>query len=259
MRRPNRDLVLACVPLFALAVACGPKGPAVNETAEAEWALLTEADTKLDSLREEVASLQASIEAAAGAEASEDGADPVADLAAQIEEKKGEIETVSGDFLQRIGNYLNEIDPMFADEPPTERQLAVLRMKSDEDLLLGGEWIEKGGDYKKAISIFTDALALDPDNEGLKAALAHAEEMRFITEERLAQVAKGMSEDQVRELLGPVNLRNVRDYPERKVKAWFYPVNDKNEASAVWFRKNKGGEFVVYRTNFEEVRGEGEA
>ncbi|MDH3743859.1 MAG: hypothetical protein OES47_02020 [Acidobacteriota bacterium] len=255
MRCLNRELSLVCMALLmATSIACGPKGPAVNEAAEAEWALLSEADGKLDSLREELAGL----EEAAGAEPVEGEEAPADDLAAQIEEKKSEIESTAGDFLTRIGNYLNEIDPMFADEPATERQLAVIRMKSDEDILLGGEWIEEGGDYKKAISIFTDALELDPDNESLKAVLASAEEMRFMTEERLGQVAKGMSPEQVREMLGPVNLRNIREYPERKVVAWFYPVNEKNEASAVWFRKNKSDELVVYRTNFEEVRGQGE-
>lgn len=253
MRCPNRQLILVSMALLMVTtVACGPKGPAVNEAAEAEWALLSEADAKLDTLREELAALKE----AANAEPVEGEEAPAEDLTSQIDEKKSEIESTAGNFLERIANYLNEIDPMFADEPASERQLAVIRMKGDEDILLGKEWIEKGGDYRKAISIFTDALELDPDNEGLKSALASAEEMRFMTEERLSQVTKGMTPDEVKELLGPVNLRNIREYPERKVVAWFYPVNEQNEASAVWFRKNKADESVVYRTNFEEVRGQ---
>ena len=159
-------------------------------------------------------------------------------------------------FRAAVG-YLNVYDPMLEGEPPNERQLEVIRMKSAEDIITAGEYIERGGDYRRALTIYTDAMALDPDNEDLKSAIAEAEEMRYMNEERLGGVKNGMTEDEVKALLGPVNLRNVRDYPERNVIAWFYPVDDTGKASAVWFRKKAGEEYKVYKTEFEQVKGRG--
>ena len=144
---------------------------------------------------------------------------------------------------------------MLEGEPPSEKQAAVLRMKSAEDILIADEYIERGGDYRRAIRIYEDAMQLDPENPDLQAALDKANEMRFMTEERLAGIKKGMTQDEVRELLGPVNLRNIRDYPERNVIAWFYPVSEDGAASAVWFRKNRSGELAVYKTDFDQIKG----
>ena len=261
MRVPNRLLVLACFVLTAgICLGCGSNEAQINEAAEAESAWLSENKSKLDSLRQQLADLKAEAEEAAKAseeatEGEEEGAEPV-DFTAQIQSLQAETDALSTELVTRVVNYLNTFDPMLEGEAPSERQVAVIRMKTDEDIIVGSEYIQKGGDYKRAIRIFNDALALDPDNEKLMAVLASAEENRFITEERLALVNKGMTQDEVRAALGQVNLRNIREYPERDVIAWFYPIDDTGDASAVWFRKNKAEEYVVYRTNFEEVRSD---
>ena len=144
---------------------------------------------------------------------------------------------------------------MIEGEPPSERQLAALHMKSDEDIALAKEWIDKGGDYKRAIDIYTNALRFDPGNEALEQALAEAEELRFMSAERFAAAKKGMTEAEVREALGQVNLHNIKTFPDGKVEvvAWFYPTADNGAAAAVWFRDEKDAK-KVYKLNYEEVK-----
>lgn len=269
MRSRAQALILGLFLVLVMGViACGGGGEQVNEMAEAEYAWLTENKAKLDAARQELAELrtQAEMEAAAAEEAEdEDEGEETAEgegeeaagpsLQDQIAEKEQEILDLSGEMVQRVVGYLNEHDPMLEGEPPSERQIEVIRMKSDEDMVVAGEYIERGGDYKRAITIYQDALKLDPENTKLQEGLARAEELRFMSAERLALVKKGMSEDEVREALGPVNLRNIREYPERNVIAWFYPVDETGAASAVWFRENRDGDYTVYKTEFEQVKG----
>ena len=97
-----------------------------------------------------------------------------------------------------------------------------------------------------------------PVAEVSQQALASAQQMRYMTEERFAQVKKGMTPSEVRAVLGPVNLHNVQEYPERKVQAWFYP-REGGGASGVYFRLDEDKNvYTVYQTTFE-VKGKEEA
>lgn len=267
MRSRAQGFVLAMLLVLAVVwIGCGDKGPKVNEAAEAAYAALVEGQTALNDLRQQLADLRAEAEAAAegdeGEGEGEEGETPEGEegeagpsLEEQIQTVETKLLEVSETYNQNIADYLNVVDPMFEGEPPSEKQAAVLRMKSAEDMVIAGEYIDQGGDYRRAIRIYEDALERDPDNEDLQAALAKANEMRFMTEERLATVKKGMTQDEVKGLLGAVNLRNIRDYPERNVVAWFYQVDESGKASAVWFRQNRGGEYTVYKTEFEQIKG----
>ncbi len=255
MMQCTRSAVMTGLLALAL-VSCGPSGPSEQELAqEAEWTWLQEAKQKLDAQRQEVVEMRAQLaEMAAGGEEEVEGEAADVPAASDLQDLEMAIASQTEEFSSRLVAFLND-DPMIEGEPPTERQLAALRMKSDEDIVLAQEWIEKGGDYKRAIDIYHTALRFDPDNESLKQALAEAESNRFMSEERFAQVKKGMTEDDVRSVLGQVNLHNVRDFPDRKVKAWFYPTAEGGAAAAVWFREEKG-RHVVYRAKFDEVKPE---
>ena len=99
------------------------------------------------------------------------------------------------------------------------------------------EWIDRGGDYRRAIEILETQRALDPDYPRLDQALARARDMRFVTPQRFARVQTGMTPIDVRAALGPVNL-----------EAWYYPKRDGGKA-AVYFRYEEGRRgFVVYQT-----------
>lgn len=259
----TRSAVLVCLVALVM-VACGPAGPSELELEqEAEWASLQEVKQALEEQRQKLADLRQQVaEAPAEAEGEEaegeEGVEgegeaepmPTADDVAALET---EISGKAEDFGGRLVSFLNN-DPMIEGEPPTERQLAALHMKSTEDIALAQEWIDKGGDYKRAIDIYNNALRFDPGNEAVEAALALATENRYMSAERFEAAKKGMSEAEVRAALGQVNLHNIKPFPDRKVIAWFYPTADNGAAAAVWFREEKDGSNTVYGLNYEEVK-----
>ncbi|MCG8454860.1 MAG: outer membrane protein assembly factor BamE, partial [Holophagales bacterium] len=103
------------------------------------------------------------------------------------------------------------------------------------------------------IGIYDQALSSDPENELLLAAKAEAEALRHMTEERFSQVEKGMSQEEVRELLGTVKSTNVRDFTERNRIGWFYRKED-GGAAGVYFKPGKAeGEWTVESLDFDAV------
>lgn len=257
-------LFLAAIAVVLVLTACGGGGAQQDEQQAAEWAWLTETKQELDGKRSDLADLEEQamaaaaaateeVEVAAEAEEGEAEVREEVDFAGQIAALEEEIATLDEEFSGRLVAFLNA-DPMIEGETPSERQIAALRMKSDEDILLAKEWIVKGGDYKRAIEIYNTALMFDPDNEKVQAALAEAEADRYMNEDRFGQVKKGMTEDEVRELLGQVNLHNLREYPDKNVKAWFYPTSEEGAAAAVWFQPNKkSGVSEVYQVKFDAI------
>lgn len=254
------------------AVACGGDSSGGDAAADAEWTWLTEAKQSLDSKRQELAELRAQAAEVAVEEDEEGEAEPSeaetteategeggaveeVDIEARIETLQTEIEAASDEFTQRLVQYLNSDSmAMIEGEPPTQRQIDALRLKSSEDMILAKEWIDKGGDYKRAIEIYNTALIYDPDNPELQAALAEAEANRWMTEERFAAVENGMTQADIRSLLGQANLHNIRKYEDRGVEAWFYPTAEDGSAAAVWFEPDKkSGELTVYQSKFEAV------
>lgn len=264
MQRSRKGFLVGAtaVALVAL-IACGGGGPsAQDEQRDAEWAWLTEAKQDLDTKRQELVELQEGAVAAAEEveEAAEEGVEELDEVAVDFETEisnlQGEVTALAESFSERLVAFLNAV-PMVEGEEPTERQKQALRMKSDEDIILAKEWIDKGGDYKRAIEIYETALMFDPDNEELQASLAQANADRYMSQERFSQVNNGMLESEVVALLGQVNLHNIRQYPDKEVVAWFYPTSDEGTAAAVWFQPDKSGEMRVYQAKFDAVTREG--
>jgi tetratricopeptide (TPR) repeat protein len=213
--------------MLALLPACGPSAEAPrdagrDEASAAQWDGLQQTHQHLGEQRSRLAQLEAQ---------AEPGKPPSEELA----RLRKEVDDLGEDFNRRLVEYINA--NASSGETPGERQLAAIRMKSDEDILLAHEYIQEAGDYRRAIEIYETALAADPDNPRLKSELEAARARRYVTRERFAQVREGMSQDEVRRLLGPPNLQDVRDYPERGVTAWFYPKDASGAAAAIWFRK----------------------
>ncbi len=164
-----------------------------------------------------------------------------------------EVDSRTAELNRRLVDFINANAEAAAGDPPGDRQRAAIRMKSDEDTLLARQYIDQGGDYRRAIEIYETALAADPDNARLRQELETARSRRYVTRERFAQVREGMSPDEVRRLLGTPNLQDVRDYPERGVTAWFYPKDATGAAAAVWFQKKAAGT-EVYLLDFEAIQ-----
>ena len=268
MWRTSEGVWVGSVLLMALVlVACGPSGPSKQELAlQEEFEALQEMQAELTAKRLELADLRLELLStvveeveAETEEGVEEAVEEEVDLASQISALEEEIAVITDEYGGRLVAALNA-NPMIEGEEPTEMQRALITMKSDEDLALASEWIEKGGDYKRAIEIYNAALLIDPDNEKVKAALAHAEDARYMKAEIFEQVKKGMSPEQVRGFLGQVNLHNIREDPDRGVVAWFYPTSEAGDAAAVWFRESKKtGELEAYQIKFEAISATGEA
>jgi hypothetical protein len=246
---PLRALALA---LLALSPAgCGgpadPPGQAAaaasrSASAEAEWEWLTRARTTLDQKRAELAQLRA---------ASPPAAKPDSPAAQKEALLRKEVETLSLELGRRLVDFINS-DPPVAGEPLGERQKAAIRMKSDEDIALAHDFVERGGDYRRAIEIYEAALVVDPDYGRLRQELERARAERYMTRERFGQVKEGMSDAEVRALLGQPNLHNVREYKDKGVLAWFYPRDASGAAAAVFFKK-EGGRLEAYALSFEAL------
>ena len=196
--------------------------------ADAEWAWLQKARKDLDAARQ---------------------AKPGA---GKTTEEIAETAALGEELGRRLVDFINA-DPLAEGEKPSGRFLAALRMKSDEDIHLAHRFIEQAGDYRRAIEIYEAALAVDPDNPQLEQELAAARAHRYMTVERFLHVKKGMTQDEVRALLGQPNLRDVRDFPDRGITAWFYTKDADGRAAAVWFAKAKGAT-AVYMADFDAIQ-----
>lgn len=257
MYRKGGVLCLASIIALALGVAgCGPSEEEQRTAARKEaWDDLEQRHEALLEKRQELRQLRQSIAEAPGAlEPAEEGVtaeealESLEQEAAALEE---EIVAEADTFQADLVGFINE-DPMIQGEEPNERQLAALRMKSTEDMELAREYVDKGGDYRRAVDILERAASVDPDNEALEAYLEELREMRYVTEERFAEVKKDMSQSEVRAILGQVFHRNVREYEEQDALAWFYPKDDEGNAAGVFFRQ-RGGEWKVYELDFNAV------
>jgi tetratricopeptide (TPR) repeat protein len=242
--------------LALLGCSGGPK----EDPLAADWDALQAAKASLDAKRQELAALQAAAMPPADAAESEGEAEgegeaePPVDNSAQIAALEQEITAMADSFMAQLVTFLNS-DPIIAEEGPTERQLAAIRLKSSEDMIVAKEWITAGGDYRQAISIYENTLQLDPDNEELKAALAEAQANRYLSQERFAAAKKGMTQDAVREALGQPLQYNIKTYEDKGVTAWFYPTSEDGSAAAVWFRPDKDGILISYLTKYDAVSG----
>lgn len=235
--------------------ACGSAEDKAAAGMEAELASLQEQRSALEAKRVEVGSLKEQVAAAAeldeDATAEEGEAAPSAeDLSAQLEQLAGEEEAMSEGYMTALVGVLNSANMIEGEEIPEPIQ-QVIQMKSEEDMLIAEEYVWEGGDYRRAIEILDTALMLDPDNPDLQAARDQANADQYMTEERFAQVQKGMTPEEVRALIGTVNRHNLREYPERNVTAWFYRREDKG-AAGVWFEE-KNGEVTAYRVDFNAI------
>jgi len=237
-------LVLVCLP------ACQSEqkeAQAKQAARQTEWSWLQTSQTELLKLRQDVRAAKAAL-----ASATDDGK---AAAQANLEGIEQQAAALAEEFNRRLVEYINA-DPILRGEAPNPSQLASLRMKSDEDIAVAQEYVDLGGDYRRAVEILETAQGVDPDNPRLEAELEKHKAMRFATKERFDQVKRGMTQEEVRAILGQVNLRNVRDYPERKVVAWFYP-KEGGGAGAVFF-ETKDERFVVYKVDFEALKPGGQ-
>jgi hypothetical protein len=242
---------------FSLVLACGPGQEEQAAAARAEeWTLIEEMHADLVQKREQLTQKMADAEQQIADIEVPEGETAEAVLAAAKDaatQLRKDVDDATATFGERLVAFIND-DPMEVGAEPTESQLAALRLKSSEDLVIAEEYIEKGGDWARAGDIVDRALSIDPNNEVLLEKKALIEEMRFINQERFEKIEKGMTQAEVREILGPVNINNMREFDENNV-GWFYRKDPDAEggAAGVYFRK-RGGEWKVQTLDYEAIK-----
>lgn len=251
-------LILGAIAVLGSISACSSGGDeeAAAAARQARLTELREQKATLDQARQDLKAMEDQLERAKSGEL-EEGEEVDQDaLQAEIDKKNAEItneaEKLNGDLV----SFIND-DPPLEGEPISPETKAAFDLKADEDIILAKEYITQGGEYGRAIQIYDDILSFAPDNQAAMDAKAEAETLRYMDEERFSQVKKGMNRKQVQEVLGTVNQRNVRDYPEKGLQAWYFPKDEEGNAAAVFFRK-KGDGFEVYRTDFDAVKKQDE-
>ena len=243
---------VGAVSLVLWVVACGPSEKEAAATAQAEaWTSVQEEHAVLTGLRDELGATRAEI--AAGPEGDEDIGLSPEEHAMQLEEKAAgqeeEVNRVADEFSTALVEFINEHAGFEGDET-NDVQAAAIRLKTDEDIELAREYVTKGGDYKRALDIVRNALMVDSDNEKLNETIAELEDLRYMDEDRFSLVKRGMSEAEVRAVIGQVFHGNVREQGE--VKYWLY-AKEEGAAAGVYFREVRG-QLTVYDTNFNAVK-----
>lgn len=253
VRSPVVHVVMLALALCLPFAACSSEDDGAAENAERQARLeeLAQQQKDVQAAREELADLKARLVAAEAGNLAEGEAVDTTQLATEIEQKNAQITTMAEDLNQALVDFINA-DPPVEGEPVDPLVQRAFALKADEDIALAREYITEGGDYARAIGIYQDVLAFDPGNTAAQQALAEAQEMRYMTEERFAQVKKDMTQGEVEQALGPANLRNRREYPQQNASAWYYPKNEAGDAAAVWFRK-KDDAWIVYKVDFNAV------
>jgi hypothetical protein len=224
-------VVLTLVVLsLAVLAGCRDRSAGVAPAADAaEWKWMVDKKVELDALRVQLQA--AGGPAPAGSQAS--------DTASEREPLEHKVAALSAEFDRRLVAYINT-DPPIEGSPLSERQLAAIRMRSDEEIAVAQETIARSGDYRRACEILEAALGSDPQNGRLHEELDRALADRFMAPARFSRATVGMTGEQVRAVLGQPNLHDILNFPARGVVGWFYPRDASGAAAAVWFTSHAG-------------------
>lgn len=249
MRTTAAIVVTILLPALLAGAATGCRDTAQSRAEKAraaEWTALQRDKRAIDAERAALAQLRGRL---ASAPIAADGTlvrTTDAALASDLSQRERDLGARAGALGERLVRYLAGFDRSRGADDPEWTQ--AVRLKSDEDVAVAQEWIDRGGDYRRAIEILETQRPLDPGYPRLEQALARARDMRFVTPQRFARVQAGMTPVDVRAALGPVNLREVLRRPAERLEAWYYPKPGGGKA-AVYFRydEHKRG-FVVYET-----------
>ena len=205
--------------LLTLATACA-SAPA-NKPNEREWALLMADYQWIKTLRDAQKAPSAN-----------------ANRKEQIEtrlENHRKIEPTLYAFMEKIREYHERTaDP---------RAAAVM---AKEKIIVGDDYMNLLARYDRAIDLYREALALEPNNDEARQKIALAERRRFVSMSAFATVKGGMREQEVRAIVGVPREDWIKQVVQngRVYSVWIYPKAD-GGASAVYFDNG-----VVYHTNW---------
>ncbi len=120
------------------------------------------------------------------------------------------------------------------------------KVMAREKILVGDDYMNVLSRYDRAIEMYRQALAVDPENADARQRVAIAEGRRFVSMNGFANVKNGMKEDDVRRLVGLPREDWIKQVEQnnRLFAVWIYPKSD-GGAAAIYFDNG-----VVYHTNW---------
>jgi tetratricopeptide (TPR) repeat protein len=213
--------------LLLLSFACAPAGPSTLPN-DREWSLLSADYQWIETLR------SAQPKPAAYATRKEQ-----IEIALQNLQK---LEPAHRAFMDKLTEYHQRTsDP---------RAAAVM---AREKIVLGDVYMSVLSRYDKAISLYREALEIEPENPHARERITLGEERRFVSLDSFSAVKQGMKEDEVRRLVGLPREDWIRQVIQnrRVYSVWIYPKSD-GGASAIYFDNG-----VVYHTNWNAAAPSG--
>ncbi len=257
--RKNRLLLIGVVFVAVAGLLQGcSRGPSKEELKradfEARFAAVEGSYDALMNLRSEIEAAEATVaelEAIPDDKLTEEQAAELETILARLEAAANEREAAFDEVQNQLANFLTVGINEYPESPQTA---SALMMYSDEAILVADDMVAKAGDYKKAIDHlasargYFEAAGLTPYHP-LVAKVEELDSWRFITEERFDQVAKGMTKDEVTELVGHVYFRNIQESPDKGVETWLYKKRE-GGAAAFYFKMKTD---TLYDKSFDAV------
>ncbi len=257
----KRNRFLSCsvivVALLATSLACdsGPTEEELKRAAQADKFGEIETCAKaLKQARDELAAATASvaeIEAVAEAKRSDEQKQQLEELTAQIPALSTTVDETFEKEQDLLQTFLSAALNDFPDLPELE---GALRIYSEEAIIGAETLVRESGNYKKALESLSNAVknydyaeAYEPCKP-LLDKIAELENWRFVTPERFGEVKKGMTPDEVKEIVGPPYYLNIQEQ-KGGIKSWLYPHKE-GGAAAVHFNKKE----KVYHMQFDAVK-----
>jgi outer membrane protein assembly factor BamE (lipoprotein component of BamABCDE complex)/outer membrane murein-binding lipoprotein Lpp len=258
MRNPTRHGYWLVVVILVLLAGCS-SGPSEEELAQQQaqeqLTAVRQAYADLQQLRADIAADQTTIneiEAVPETKRTDEQKAQLEELGATLEQKRARSEETYDGLQAQLADFLNVALNTFPNSPETAE---ALKIYADEAILVADDIVAKAGDYKKAINHLSGAKGYY-DAVGLEvypALLAKIDELdswSFITEERFAEIKKGMTKDEVKAVAGVPYYGNIQEDEKRGVETWLYKKRE-GGAAAVYFKIKTG---KVYSTNFDAVK-----
>lgn len=239
------------VVILALTVVLGCGGDTKDKAAATdiagEFAKVQQARGALDAARSTLETLRAEVDALKGkTNLAADEAARKADLESQLPGAQRAFDEAYESDQDALSAFLNLVlnDEALKGAPQTRD---ALRLYADGAIANASNFMDVSGDFGKAIDIlqtaesyFEFAGAPVPDN--LRGALERARMLRYLTKDRFDQLAKGMTEAQVKAITGTPLYANVRESEAqgRKIIMWLFPRDPaEGGAAAIYFDGGK--------------------
>jgi len=265
MCRFVKNLTISLIVLTLLACSSGKLSETLNSEQQAQWDWIKETKTVLDQKRDELAQLSEQIQNLPTAEVVEGEEAPTMEqLVAQQEELTKSIKTLQNDFQSKLTDFLyamdTEIFKIKKDNPNVNKRpehIQANALMSDEDILAAQDWITKQGDYRQALEHMEGVLKADPENQKVIDFVEKIKVDRWMTQDKMALLTRGMTEDEVRNQIGQVYRQNIQTWEDQGTMAWFFPREDSGIAG-VYFIKGKDDRFTVFKINYDAKKPKGE-